>query len=82
MSRLVLDVDQFRHAHLHAERQLILRDARGDGRIVEASGLAAVEFAERIEHTAALGARDAGGIVKVENRIALAAEFHALESPR
>ena len=82
MLRFALDVDQFRHAHLHAERQLILRYARGDGGIVKPAGLVAVEFAERIEHPAALGARDAGGIVKVENRIALAAEFHALESPR
>ena len=82
MLRFALDVDQFRHAHLHAERQLILRYARGDGGIVKSAGLVAVEFAERIEHAAALGARDAGGIVKVENWIALAAEFHPLESPR
>ena len=80
--RLALHVDQVRHTHLHAESEFVLRDAGGDGRIVEAAGLFAVELVQRIEHATTLGACDAGGVVQVQNRIALPAEFHALKTAR
>ena len=81
MLRLTLDVDQIRYAHLHAEGQLVLGYPRGDHRIIETLSLPAIELAECIEHAPALGPRNTGRVVEIENGITLATELHPLETP-
>ena len=74
---LVGDVDEVRHARLHPEGHLVLRDPRLDLRVGIPLEAAGIQFAERVERAAAAGPRDAGRILQVEHGIARAAEGHA-----
>ena len=63
---------------LHAERHLVLGDARlrlGVGDFVE---LFLIEAGQRVEHAAARGGVDAGGIGQEQHRIAVGAQGDAL----
>ena len=72
--RLIGKVDQLRHARLHLEGQLILREPGGDFRIVGPLSPQVVEPGHRIDHIALPGRRHAGWRLHVKNRIALRAE--------
>ena len=75
---LVLEVEQVGHRGLHAEGHLVLRDARVDRRVAGFAEVGAVERLHVVEHRATRLAADAGGIIDVRDRVADAAEAHAL----
>ena len=63
---------------MHAERQFIILDVRGDGRITERAELFVIEFLHRVDELAARRLAQAGRVRHVEHRIALTAEEHPL----
>ena len=71
-------VHQLRHRRLHAKGHLVLLDAREHRRVGEAFVLSVVQRGECIELGAAIRARHAGGVVQIQNRVALAAQQNAL----
>ena len=82
MLGLLGQVGQLGHAGLHAERHLVLLDARvrlgvADGLVVEA-----VELVDAVDGLLAQVVGDARRVVDEEDRVALAAERHARVFPR
>ena len=73
------EVSEFGHAGLHAEGHFVLGDAGLDFGVADAGVVEVVEFAEGVEHGAAVGGVNAGGIFDVEDGVALAAEGDAGE---
>ena len=69
-------IGQLRHARLHPEGHLILRDTGLDLGIVKAVESQAVEPAEPIEHLPAIGSGDPRRIGQIEHRVARAAQRH------
>ncbi len=75
--RLVVEVEQFRHARLHAEGHLVLLDARLRIGVADLRELPLVELGERVEH-APPGLRiDAGRVGQEQHRVALRAQRDA-----
>ena len=72
--RFLRQVHEFRHARLHAERQLVVFDLRGDGGIAERAELHAVEFVHCINRVASRAGAEARRIREVEHGVAGAAE--------
>ena len=75
-------VRELRHARLHLERQLVLRDARRDLGVMHEGVVLAVERDDRVDVGALLRARDATGVVQVVHGVAATVELHALETAR
>ena len=76
--RLFRNVHQLRHAGLHAERQLIIFDVRGDGRIAERAELFAIQLLHRVNQLPPRFAAHARRIGNIDHRVALVAKLHAL----
>ena len=76
------DVHQFRHAALHAVRQLVLRDARRDLWVADIRQRDPIQRVNAIDNVAAALWRDTARIGEEQHRIALAAEFHPLMDRR
>ena len=79
---LVLHVHQFRHARLHLEGHLILRDPRRDLGVAGERVVLGIEQVDRVNVGALTVPRDAVGIREVEHGIALRPQLHALVSAR
>jgi hypothetical protein len=77
---LAAEVRQLRHAGLHAERQLVLCDARGDLGIVHEGVVLAVESVDGGDVGALLFARDATWIREVVHGVAAPLQLHALKT--
>ena len=71
-------ISEFGDAGLHLIGHLILCDARGDLGVAEVRAFDFVELGEVVEEAAANGAAHAGGIRKIEDGVAGAAEGDAL----
>ena len=82
MLRFLRQVEQVRHARLHAEGHLVLRDARLDFRVAQDAVALVVKGGQFVELFAANFARDAFGVLQVEDALALIAELHPLEFGR
>ena len=82
--RLVREIKEIRHARLHAERHLVLRDARLDrGILGDALVVArAVERGKVVEQIAARCTRGSRRIRKIRHGIGARPEAHALQSAR
>ena len=78
MLRLIGEIDQLRHALLHAKGHLILAGAGRDIGICQQSRALAIERCDPIERAAAQLPIDAGWISEIEHRIAGVAKFHPL----
>ena len=77
--RLVCHVHEAGHRRLHLEGQLVLRDARGQLRVIVHDLLRAVQRLHGRDHVVLLRGGDAGRAVQVEHRVALRAHRDALE---
>ena len=75
---LVAEVCEVRHARLHAKGHLVLRNARLCLGIAKAFESLLVQLPERVEHRAPVTGIYAGRVLHVQNRIATAAQFHAI----
>ena len=64
--------------HLHAERHLVLRNARNGFRIAELGIGLLVDFVDGIQHAAAQRPAYVRRIFQVEHRLAVRAALHAL----
>ena len=80
--RLGGDIGELGHARLHAKRHFILGDARERLGVAVAFSGEVVELAEGVEHRAARGGIDAGGVVEEQYGIALGAEGDAVVGGR
>ena len=67
--RFAGDVGDFRDGGLHAERHLVLRDARLDLGVRVAGELQLVKFAEAVEHHSTALAVDAAWVLQVQHRV-------------
>ena len=68
--RLVAEIDQVGHAHLHPEGQLVLRDARGDLGVFDQLPLGAIELGDGLDQVLLRLAAHARRIADVGNRVA------------
>ena len=75
-------IDQLRHARLHAEGHLILRDARLDLRIAEFLKAVRIHLRQRVQHRTTVRGRDAIRVLHVEHGIAHRTQRHAAEFAR
>ena len=78
MGRLVGEVGHRRHARLHPEGHLVIRDPGRDHGVGRAGELVLVERSQAVEHLAAAFGRHAGRIVDIEHRVGPGAEPHSL----
>ena len=67
---------EFRHARLHPERHLILRDSRVRLRVADERGVHFIERLDAVERVAPHRCGNAGRVVDVQNGVALAPECH------
>ena len=79
MLRLFREVEQVGHARLHAEGHLVLGDAGLDLRVAQDAVTLIIERRDLVELFAADFARDALGVLQVEDAFALIAELNPLE---
>ena len=75
-------VDEFGYARLHAVSEFVLGYTSLNSWVSEESGLGFVEFSDGVQHTTSLRPAKTGGVVKVQDGIALSAELYALEASR
>ena len=76
---LLAGVHQIGNAGLHLEGHLVLRDPRGDFRIVHDGVVLGIDRVGRLHHVLLLVAGDAGRVAQVQHRVAAAAQGDALE---
>ena len=74
----LVDVHGVGGVHLHAERHLVLRDARNGFRIAELGIGLLIDFVDRIQHAAAQRTAYVRRVFQVEHRLAVGAALHAL----
>ena len=74
------NIDQLRHAHLHAEGHLVLRNARDNFRILHGGILQLIELLHSIHNIALAIGIHAIGAFHIENGIALPPQLHALKT--
>ena len=79
MIRLVTEIGQFRHAHLHAVRHLVLGNARGDFRITDFEKLHLVELGQVVKQAAPDLATDALRVGQVQHRLAGCSKLDPLQ---
>ena len=76
--RLVFKIEQVGYRRLHAKRHFILGDARINFRVADLAEVLAVQCLHVVEHRATRVAADTSRVAHVGNRVADAAEAHAL----
>ena len=79
MLRFLREVEQIRHARLHAEGHLVLRDTGLDFRVAQDAVALVVKSGQFVELFAADFTRDTFGILEVEDAFAFIAELYPLE---
>src|SRR5215468_10755104 len=77
--RLVGQVEQSRHAGLHAKRQLVLLNARGDFRVLRDAFSPLIELLHGADDITLTLSIDPPGSANIQYRIALGAKLDALE---
>jgi hypothetical protein len=77
--RLLADVHQFRDAGLHAEREFVLADSRGDFGIIEFLLRQAVQSLDGVDDVALPLTGDALGIADVQHGVAGPPKFDSLK---
>src|SRR5580704_14437146 len=79
---LLADVHGVRSIHLHAERHLILGDARDGLRISERGISLLIDLIHRVQHSAAQGTAYSRRIVQIQHRFSVGAALDALVNTR